>query len=168
MVTLDRKKMVVGVLVLGGALFFLCGRFEGETRRVRRQVDRFCERVSKDGDENNLALALRAQEVSALFAPSVYVETQVGRLKGQLARSDIKTQAAMIRSQFRRLVFSVRGSEITMGEDGIAVVTGTAVLKGTLMGGEAVSEAREVVLKLRKEEGTWCFFDCREVTVLRK
>lgn len=168
MVSVDKRLLIGGVVVVGVLVFLLRGRFVGDARQVQQRVDAFCEVVSKTEAESNLVGLTRAQELSKAFAQSVHVETQLGGLNGDLKRSHLRDHAVIIRSQFKRLVFSLRGVSIDIGEDGIAVVTGTAVLKGEMAGGHSVNEATEVVLKLQKEDGKWRFTDCREVNVLRK
>jgi hypothetical protein len=140
-----------------------------ETRRVRRQLDRLANCVSKSESEGATALALKMNALGGLFASEVEVNLTDFPGNGTYASSEIPSHVARFRPSCRSIALSFHDLRIEIGPPRQARAFFTARLLVTATNGETQSEMRTVqVLLQRDEDRTWRIARVEEPQVFQR
>ena len=162
------RYLLIFLVVVG--LGFLATRyfFQSEEKRVRKQFDLLSEYVSKEPDENAIAMANKMQKLGSLFGDSCELKIAVELLSGTYTREEIASYAARARARFSKVSLGFHDLEVTFPENGVAKVTLTARLTGQTRAGEQMRETRELECLLEKKEKKWRLNRIEVIEVLRK
>jgi hypothetical protein len=162
------RYVIIALIVVGLGLFAVVYFSPSEEKRVRKQVDLLSEYVSKDPDENAIAMAHKMQKLGSLFGDSCELKIAVEFLSGTYTREEIASYAARARARFSKLSLEFLDLEVTFPEHEVAKVSLTARLIGRTRAGEQMRETRELDCLLKKIERKWFFNDIEVVEVLKK
>ncbi len=164
-----KLKYILIILVVVG-LGFLATRylFQSEEKRVRKQFDLLSEYVSKEPDENAIAMANKMQKLGSLFGDSCELQVALELLSGIYTREEIASYAARARARFSRVSLEFYDLEVTFPERSVAKVTLTARLTGRTRAGEQMRDTRELECLLKMSEKKWLFTHIAVIEVLRK
>ena len=164
-----KLKYILFFFVIAGLGLLAARHFsQSEEKRVRKQFDLLSEYVSKDSDENAIALANKMQKLGSLFGDTCELQVAVELLSGTYTREEIASYAARTRARFQKVSLGFHDLEVAFPEDGHAKVTLTARLTGQTRAGEQMRETRELECLLKKSENEWLFTHIAVIEVLRK
>jgi hypothetical protein len=162
------KYILIILVVVGLGLLATCTLFQSEEKRVRKQFDLLSEYVSKEPEENAIAMANKMQKLGSLFGDSCELQVSVEALSGTYTREEIASYAARARARFSKVSLGFHDVEVTFPEKGVAKATLTARLTGQTRAGEQMRETRELECLLKKSEKEWLFTHIGVIEVLRK
>ena len=162
------KYILIAIVAVGLCLFAVLYFSPSEEKRVRKQFDLLSEYVSKDSDENTIAMAHKMQKLGSLFGDSCELKIAVEVLSGTYTREEIVSYAARGRARFSKLSLEFLDLEVTFPEHGVAKVSLTARLTGRTRAGEQMHETRELESLLKKTGKKWLFSNIEVIEVLRK
>ena len=162
------RYVIIALVVVGLGLFAVVYFSPSEEKRVRKQFDLLSEYVSKDSNENAIAMANKMQKLGSLFGESCELQVAVELLSGTYTREEIASYAARARTRFSKVSLGFHDLEVTFPENGVAKVTVTARLTGQTRAGEQMRETRELECLLKKSENKWLFNHIEVIEVLRK
>ncbi|OGP53926.1 MAG: hypothetical protein A2162_03885 [Deltaproteobacteria bacterium RBG_13_52_11b] len=162
------RYILIALVVVGLGLLVTVYFSQSEEKRVRKQFDLLSEYVSRDPDENTIAMAHNMQKLGSLFGDSCELKIAVEFLSGTYTREEIASYAARARARFPKLSLEFLDLEITFPENGFAKVSLTARLTGRTRAGEQMRETRELECLLKKIEKKWLFNNIEVIEVLRK
>jgi hypothetical protein len=162
------RYVIITLVVVGLGLFAVVYFSPSEEKRVRKQFDLLSEYVSRDPDENTIAMAHKMQKLGSLFDDSCDLKIAVEVLSGTYTREEIASYAARGRARFSKLSLGFHDLEVTFPESGVAKVSLTARLTGRTRAGEQMRETRELECLLKKSEKKWLFSNIEVIEVLRK
>ena len=162
------KHILIAIVIVGLGLLATRYLFQSEEKRVRKQFDLLSEYVSKEPDENVMAMANKMQKLGSLFGDSCELQVSVEALSGTYTREEIASYAARARSRFSRVSLEFYDPEVVFPERDVAKVTLTARLTGQTRAGERMRETRELECLLRKSERKWLFTHIAVIEVLQK
>lgn len=163
-----RKHIIIILLALLIAVVAAVYCFQGEAKKITKQFTLLSELASKDGDEGNLTMARRAQQISRLFAEKCDIKANLAFLSGTYTRQEISGLAARARSQFSRLSVRFYDLNIEFPDEDTPTVTVTGRASGRLRGGDAFDDVLELECSLRKFDDSWLFTTIEAVEVLEK
>jgi len=156
--------VVAGVLGIGAGIYF----FPSEKKRIRRQFATLSAWAAKEGEESQLVIGRKIQQLRSILADSIRVDAPAYDTAGTYNADDIAQRATIGRSQYSTLSLRFFDMEIEILDAYTARVLTTARLTGTSREGEHIQETHEVDCTLQKLEGTWVFTACEVVDVLQK
>lgn len=162
------RYVIIALVVVGLGLFAVVYFSPSEEKRVRKQFDLLSEYVSKDPDENAIAMARKMQNLGSLFGDSCELQLAVEVLSGAYTREEIASYAARARARFTKLSLEFNDLQVTFPEHEVAKVTLTARLTGQTRTGEQRRETRELECLLKKTEKKWLFSHIEVIEVLKK
>ena len=162
------KYILIAIVIVGLGLLATRYLFQSEEKRVRKQFDLLSEYVSKEPDENAIAMANKMQKLGSLFGDSCELQVAVELLSGTYTREEIASYAARARTRFQKVSLGFHDLEVTFPENGVAKATATARLTGQTRAGEQMRETRELECLLKKSENKWLFNHIEVIEVLRK
>jgi hypothetical protein len=162
------KHILIALVAVGLCLFAVLYFSPSEEKKVRKQFDLLSEYVSKDSNENAIAMANKMQKLGSLFGDSCELQVAVELLSGTYTREEIASYAARARTRFQKVSLGFHDLEVTFPENGVAKVTVTARLTGQTRAGEQIRETRELECLLKKRENKWLFNHIEVIEVLRK
>jgi hypothetical protein len=162
------RYVIIALVVVGLGLFAVVYFSPSEEKRVRKQFDLLSEYVSKDPDENAIAMARKMQNLGSLFGDSCELQLAVEVLSGTYTREEMASYTARARARFPKLSLEFNDLQVTFPEHGVAKVTLTARLTGQTRTGEQRRETRELECLLKKTEKKWLFSHIEVIEVLKK
>jgi hypothetical protein len=162
------KYVLIILVAVGLGLFVVVYFSQSEEKKVRKQFDLLSEYVSKDSEENAIAMANKMQKLASLFGDSCELQVAVELLSGTYTSEEIASYAARARTRFSKVSLGFRDLEVNFPENGVAKVTLTARLTGQTRAGEQMRETRELECLLKKSETKWLFTHIAVIEVLRK
>jgi len=162
------KHILIALIAVGLCLFAVLYLSPSEEKKVRKQFDLLSEYVSKDSNENAIAMANKMQKLGSLFGDSCELKIAVELLSGTYTREEIASYAARARARFSKVSLGFHDLEVTFPENGVAKVTLTARLTGQTRAGEQMRETRELECLLEKKEKKWRLNRIEVIEVLRK
>ena len=124
--------------------------------------------VSKDSEENPIAMALKMQKLGTLFDASCELKIPVASLTGTYTREEISSYAARGRARFSKASLTFFDLDIAFPEPHAARVSLTARFEGRTNFGEVTRETRELLCLLRKIDRQWLFNSIEAIEVLKK
>ncbi len=163
----EKKYIISGVLVLAVIIAYFV-LHESEEEKVKKQFAALSEYVSKNADENNIALAAKAKKVQNLFAEKCELGISVYSISGIYQRNDISSLMLSSRSYYSKLTLDFHDIIVNFSEDARAIVNLTANLKGKLSSGEYTDDTHELECVLVKIEDEWVISEIEIVEVLQK
>lgn len=163
------RSLSIGVLLLGLVAAAVWLLRPSEPRRVRRQLDRLSERISKTESESSAVMALKMNALGDLFESQVEVELADFPGNGTYASSEIASHVARFRPAFRALQLSFHDVGIDMQAGGQAQARFTARLAAVTGNGERQEDTRPIRAALRQgSDGVWRFGRFEEISVLQR
>jgi hypothetical protein len=111
--------------------------------------------VSKDPDENAIAMANKMQKLGSLFGESCELQFAIELLSGTYTREEIASYAARARARFSKVSLGFHDLEVSFPENSVAKVTVTARLTGQYTDREIDARTRELECSLKKSENKW-------------
>ncbi len=111
------KYILIVLVVVGLGLLATRTLFQSEEKRIRKQFDQLSEYVSKEPDENAIAMANKMQKLGSLFGDSCELQVAVELLSGIYTREEIASYAARARARFSRVSLEFYDSEVTFPEN---------------------------------------------------
>jgi hypothetical protein len=156
------------LLIVAVGLWIGFRLFQSDERRIKKQFDALSEWVSKEPDENTIAMAHKMQRLGTLFDKRCSLKFPADSFSGDYTSEEISSYAARARSRFSKLSLDFYDLDIRFPEDGIARVNLTARLTGRTRSTEHFRDTRELVCTLRKMEKKWLFQNIEVVEVLNK
>lgn len=140
-----------------------------EPRRIRRQLDRLAERVSKAESEGAAVMALKMNALGDLFESEVEVDLADFPGNGTYASSEVASHVARFRPSCRSIALSFHDVRIEIGPPRQAEAALTARLLVSAANGETQSDTRALrVLLHRGEDKTWRCARFEEIRVLQR
>jgi hypothetical protein len=160
------KKIILAVLVLLVAGFFLRGCFIGPEGKIREQLSELEELVSYEAGESDFGALGRVKRLGGLFTEDVDIQLKgfagTGSVQG---RKQVQQAAMAARSQAKSLQASLHDITVQVAEDKMsAVVEATGRAK---VGGESSSVVQDFVFTFEKTEKEWLIAKVRTVEALR-
>jgi hypothetical protein len=140
--------------------------WNGAERQIRRTLDGLADGLSHDAPASPLAAVAAVAGMQQYLAEDVVVEAG-GRFQAISGRSAVLSAAARVRSAVPAIRVEFVDLRVTVGQEGTsASVEGTASVEITDRAGQRRTDAREVVVEMRTEEGRWVVQRARTVDVL--
>jgi hypothetical protein len=166
MVKIKHILVILLVVIIGiWAAFTL---FQSEEKKIKKEFNSLSEWVSKESEEDAIAMFNRMRNIRALFHDSCGLKIPGQSISGSYTREEIGSYAAQGRSQFSHLNLKFYDLDIAFTEKEVAKVHLTARLIGRLTTGENVDETHEIDCLLKKLEKKWLFTTIEVVEVLKK
>ncbi|HKK17985.1 MAG TPA: nuclear transport factor 2 family protein [Opitutales bacterium] len=160
------KKIIIAVLGLIVAGFFLRACFAGAEGQIRKQLTTLEELVSYEAGEGDLAALGKVKRLGGLFTEDV--EIRLAGIKGARTvngRKQVQQAAMAARSQAGSLEASLHDITVNVAEDkrsATAEATGRAKVSG-----ERSSIVQDFVFGFEKTEEGWLIARVRTVEALR-
>ena len=142
--------------------------FPTRERQVRHKLKALAGWASKDGNEGQLATAMKARDADRFFAPKCEWSTEGEELSGTLSPSDIGRFMFAYRSHWRNISLKFYDVQVEFPEHSAANVTATVLLRGESESGDDLNETHEVTCALEKGDGGWKITKVTVVQVLKK
>lgn len=139
-----------------------------DKRKVRKRFNLLSQYLLKEGPENPVMMALKVKNIGTLFDKQCLLEVEKYTLKGTYSPEQITSYAATARSRFANLELKFYDMSIEFPEEGIAQITATATISGTLKSGDIVNDAHEIMAEMKKIEGKWFFRQISVIEVLKR
>ncbi len=116
---LNRTRIILLILLLGGGAFLLKSCFTSDEARIRAQLDQLAKQVSFPAEESQLQAAARAKRLSELFADEVTVDIRAGgkSLRQSGDRKAIMQAALGLSSRTQSLDASLHDISIRLADD---------------------------------------------------
>ncbi|MCP4688610.1 MAG: hypothetical protein GY859_11200 [Desulfobacterales bacterium] len=162
------KYILIVVLAVAAGVYALLHFLESEENRIKKRFKVLAEVISRDSEENKLALVVKTSKLQRLLAPKCTVDypaRSISRTYTPKEISQIVTRVLLQYSECFSKFYDI-GVEIT-GETRASAVF-TVKLTGELPSGEYAEDIREVESELQKIEGEWMFNSFTLVDVLEK
>lgn len=160
------KKIIIAILAILVAGFFLRGCFMGPEAQIRKQLSKLEELVSYQADEGDMASLGKVKGLGSLFVEDVEIKLSgfagAGNLEG---RKQVQQAAMVARSQAKSLQASLHDITVQIAEDkSSATVEATGRAK---VGGEGNSLVQDFVFTFEKTEEGWLIASVRTLKALR-
>jgi hypothetical protein len=164
----NRKNILIVLVIITAGLFSSCSLFDSEEKQVKKVFKLLAERVEKKGEEPVVKMALRVKSIGELFADMTIIEDDVYDLSGEYRPENMTSLFAGISAQFNNLSLKFYDIEVKFAEESVALATMTAALEGVSKLEGAFNATHEIEVELEKIDGDWYFTRMSMLDVLEK
>jgi len=164
------RRNVLVMLVLVAAMALAWWRLHpSEPRRIRRQLDRLANSISKSEAEGAAVLALKMNSLADLFESEVEIDLVDFAGNGLYDATELSSHVARLRPSCRAIALSFHDVRIEIGPPRQASAVFTARLLVTASTGETQSETRAVQVRLQRDaDKTWRVARVAELPVFHR
>jgi hypothetical protein len=159
----------LAVLALGIGLGAYVWLRPSEERRVEHRVRQLTERISREPDEGNSTMALKANALGGMFADQVQVDLQQFPANGTHSGAELVSHIARARPLYRAIRLRAHDIRVTLESPEQATARFTARLTLERADGAVAEDTREIRARLvRDPERTWRFAAFTERPVMTR
>lgn len=162
------KYIVIAVLVCAAVVYAALYLFESEESRIKKRFKELAEVISKDAEEETLALTMKTGRLRDLLAPKCAVDYPARSIDRTYSSKEISQILTRVLMQYSECSTDFVDIHIEISGETEASAVFTAKLRGKLPSGDRVEDVHEVESELEKIEGEWVFDSFTLVDVLEK
>ena len=165
---MNKKIILIIIVAVSAFAVHYSTRADSDTREVLRRFQQASDALEKEPGETNFAMMRKAQDFSAVLAPTCTLRFPGTPLSGTYSAREAGQTTAQLRMHLDSLTVAFTDIEIEFHDNNTALATASGTARGKTHAGETFSETRELRCRLERIDGSFLFVECEAVEILRR